>query len=223
MKNKNLLLITILSVSACVIHGVMLFTPFNSYALTSSIKLILFLACPIIYFTLTKDGNLFGLFHIKGRGKSLRYSVILGVVAIAVIFIAFAIVGSWLEHEMLANALLNVGITRENYILSVIYYVIINVALEELFFRGFIFLTLYRMGHKIYAHIFSATLFAVYHVAIMRYGVDLALLVLATMGLLAAGVFFNEITRRSESIIGSYVIHASASLAISVIGFNFIN
>ncbi|MCL2619543.1 MAG: CPBP family intramembrane metalloprotease [Defluviitaleaceae bacterium] len=223
MKNKNLLLITVLSILACVAHGVMLFTPFNDYIFTSLAKLVIFVACSIIYFALTKDGRFVDLFSVKGRGKALKYSALFGLGSAIVVFIAFLIIRPWLEQEMVVNALSNVGITSENYIFAVMYYVVVNVALEELFFRGFIFLTLYRIGYKVYAHIFSATLFAVYHVAIMRYGVDPALLVLATVGLTATGIFFNEITRRSDSIIGSYLVHASASLAISIIGFNFIN
>ncbi|MCL2235539.1 MAG: CPBP family intramembrane metalloprotease [Defluviitaleaceae bacterium] len=223
MKSRNLLLVTIISIMACAVHGVMLFTPFNDYATTSAIKLVLFVASPIIYYAVTKGGKFRDLFSVKDRKKALRFSAFLGLGAAIVIIIAFLTLRPWLEQEMIVNALSNVGISTDNYIFAALYYVIVNVALEELFFRGFVFLTLYRMGYKYYAHVFSALLFAVYHVAIMRYGVDFGLLIFATVGLVAVGLLFNEITRRCDSVIGSYVVHAGASLAISLVGFYFIN
>jgi len=222
MKNKNVLLITALSLLACIAHGAMLFTPFNNYIYTSAVKIILFVLCPILYFMFSKEGKLKDLFFLKGNIKSIKYSLLLGVVAFVTIFIAFAVIPPWLDESMIINAMLNVGITRDNYIFAVMYYLIINVALEELFFRGFIFLTLYRMNYKYYAHLYSSLLFAIYHVAIMKYGVTPGLLLISTIGLVCVGLIFNEITRRCNNVFGSYALHISASLAISLIGFYFL-
>jgi len=219
--NQKAFQITALSLFACIAHGVMLFTPFNDYIYTSAVKFALFVICPIIYFTITKDGKFKDLFFFDLNSKTIKYSLLFGIFVFIFILLGFLAIRSWLEPEMIQNAMANVGITSGNYVFVALYYLIINVGLEELFFRGFIFLTLYRLGYKYYAHLFSALLFAVYHIAIMRYGVAPALLILATIGLIIVGFLFNEITRRCNNITGSYIAHASASLALILIGFYF--
>jgi len=134
------------------------------------------------------------------------------------ILAAFIVINPLLDRQMIVGALSNVGITGENYFFALAYYILINVALEELFFRGFLFSILYRMNVKRYAHIFSSLLFAVYHISVMREGVTLGLLILSTVGLIFVGLLFNEITRRCESVVGSYAVHMGASLAIGLIG-----
>jgi len=222
MEKRNTTLITVFSLLACIAHGAMLYTPFNDYLYTSAAKFILFMLCPILYLAFSKNGTLRELFFSKGNAKSIKYSLLFGLIVFVTVFIGFAIVRPWLDESMIVDAMANVGITSNNYIFVVMYYVIVNVALEELFFRGFIFLAIYRMGYKYYAHIFSSLLFAIYHVAIMRYGVEPALLVLSTVGLIGVGFLFNEITRRCNNVVGSYAVHVCASLAISIIGFYFI-
>jgi len=222
MKNKNLWIVTTLSLLACIAHGVMLFTPFNDYTYTSAAKLMLFVATPIIYFALSKDGKFKDMFRVEKGTKAIKYSLLFGLATFVVVLLLFIIIRPWLDGEMIINAMSNVGITRENYIFAAMYYIVVNVALEELFFRGFIFLTLYKMGYRAYAHVFSALLFAIYHVAIMQHGVDTGILLLATGGLVAVGFLFNEITRRCNNVFGSYIVHFSASLAIVIAGFYFL-
>ncbi|MCL2618865.1 MAG: CPBP family intramembrane metalloprotease [Defluviitaleaceae bacterium] len=272
-----MILITALSLLACIAHGIMLYTPFNDYLYTSAVKLVLFAACPVVYLracsasfphrlcgrfsairrhllltypagtrhrrflnwrkiasqiqwekdteqalAVSKDGTLRDMFFREFNTKAVMYSAAFGVAVAAAMFAGFLIVRPWLDPPMIVGAMSNVGITPGNYAVVAGYYIFVNVALEELFFRGFIFLTLYRMGHVLYAHIYSSLLFAVYHVAIMRYGVTPELLILSTIGLVAVGLLFNEITRRCGSLAGSWIVHLCASLSISIIGFHLI-
>ena len=219
VKNKNLLLIMVLSLFACVLHGVMLFTPFNDYLFTSAVKIVLFVLCPVLYVAFSKDGTVKDLFFRKGDWKSIRYSLVLAGGALVFMISGFAVIHPWLDESMITHAMSNVGITGSNYIFAVLYYVVVNVALEELFFRGFIFLTLYRLGYKWYAHLYSSLLFAIYHVAIMQHGVEPMLLVLATVGLVCVGLFFNEITRRCGNLIGAWAVHVGAGVGIGVVGW----
>ena len=78
------------------------------------------------------------------------------------------------------------------------------------------------MRWKVFAHAYSAVLFAVYHLSVMRYGATPGLLVLGIIGLVFVGLLFNEITRRCNSVVGSYVVHLSASIAIGLIGAYYI-
>ena len=222
MNNKNLRLITLLSLLPCIAHGVMLHTPFNNYAYSSAIKLILFMLFPYVYFRMAQEGKFADLFRIKEHTKSIKQSCVLGIMVFAFIFIGFAVIHPWLDSNMITDAMSNVGITGNNYIFAFLYYVMVNVALEELFFRGFVFHTLYRMNQKKYAHGYSSLLFAVYHIAVIKDGIATVLIVISVIGLVGVGLLFNEITRRCENVVGSIVVHASASLAISLIGLFYL-
>jgi len=223
MKYKNLLLITAFSLLACVLHSLMLLTQFNQYAYTSGFKLFLFILFPVIYFAVSKEGKFKDLFFLTEDSspidkKYIKVSFVLAFLAFALILIGFFIMRPMLDQSMIIGALSDVGITENNFIPAFVYYALVNAALEELFFRGFIFITLYRMNFKIYAHVYSALLFAVYHIAVMKEGVTPGLLILAIVGLVVVGLMFNELTRRCRSIIGSYAVHVGAGVAISLIG-----
>jgi len=118
---------------------------------------------------------------------------------------------------MIIDALENNGITRGNFPLVFIYIVLINAALEQIFFRGFIFLTIHRKGFKFYAHIYSALLFALYHVAFLYSAVSLGMLVFLTAGLVVGGLIFNYFALICKSISGSLIIHIGANLSLNLI------
>jgi membrane protease YdiL (CAAX protease family) len=216
---KSLLMITLLSISVCIAHALVLHTEFNNYAFTSAVKIVLFLLCPFIYFRLSKAGEFKTTISLKGDKKNTKLSLFLGIFVFAFILVAFVtIFRPLLEQTMITSALSEVGITRNNYMIAFFYVILINAALEEVFFRGFIFLELYRMNFKVYAYIFSAVLFALYHVSVLRDGGTPGLLLLGIIGLVFAGLIFNELARRCDSIVGSLIVHASANLAINLIG-----
>ena len=222
VRNRNILLITVFTLLACCLHSLSLYTPFNQYVFTSALKVVFFVSCPAIYYYAAKDGKLKDLFSIRGNKKSIRAALFFSIGVFVFILAAFLAINPLLDRAMIVGALANVGITRDNYFFALAYYLLANVALEELFFRGFLFSTLYRMDVKRYAHAYSSLLFAVYHIAVMRGGVTPGLLALATVGLVFVGLLLNEIVRRCESVIGSYAVHMSASLAIGLIGAYFL-
>ena len=216
---KNTILITLFAMLACVLHALVLYSEFNNYAFTSVVKITLFVLCPFIYFKVSKAGEFKTIISLKGDKKNMKIALYLGIFVFAFILIAFiTIFRPLLEQSMIVDALSEVGITRSNYMIAFFYVILINAALEELFFSGFIFLELYRMNLKAYAHIFSAVLFALYHVSVIRDGATPGLFLLGIIGLAVVGLFFNEIARRCDSIVGSLIVHASANLAINLIG-----
>ena len=210
--------ITIFALLPCVIHAAMLHSQYNTYTYTSALKVFLFILSPIAYYAMSKDGNLRGLLTLGGDRKHLKQAGLLGLLVFAVILAGFAAFRPLLDESMIMGALADVGIDSGNYFLAFIYVVLVNAAVEEVFFRGFVFLTLYRMDYRRFAYIFSSLLFALYHVSVIRNGVSLPLLVLSTCALGGVGLLFNEITRRCDSIFGSLIVHMSANLAINFIG-----
>ncbi len=106
------------------------------------------------------------------------------------------------------------GVTGNNFWLVSLYIAFVNSFLEEFFFRGFGFLSLGEaLGPKA-AYLFSSLLFALYHVAIMASWFSLALFLLLTAGLL-----FNWLDSRTNSLYPSWFVHICANLAINSIGF----
>ena len=226
MKNKQALLITIFSIAACALHAIMLQTRFNSYLYTSAFKVFIFILCPYIYFKVAKKGkfeDLTALFSMHGDRKNIRHALLMGLGVITLIVAAFTILLPFLDSVYIDDALADIGITAGNAFFVAIYIVVINAALEQFFFRGFAFMSLYRMGLKRYAHAFSALLFSFYHIPILFGAVTPGILVLCTVGLVAAGLIFNYLAVRFRSITGSLIVHISANLAlILMIGWHFV-
>jgi len=123
----------------------------------------------------------------------------------------------FLDQAMIVDALAKNGITSTNFPLVFIYVVLINAALEETFFRGFVFMTLYRLNYKRFAHAYSCLLFAFYHVAILNNAVAPGMFILFIIGLAVAGLIFNYLVIKCKNVGGSLVVHISANLAINLI------
>jgi len=225
MGNKNVYLLLVFSLIACALHATILHTPFNDYAFTSAFKVVVFILFPILYFAFSKDGNikdLLSFFSLK-NAKNIKFALILGAGVFAVIVVAFIVLQPLFDRVMVIQTLENNGITPGNAIFVFLYIVIINAALEQFFFRGFVFMTLYSKGLKRFAHAFSSILFSVYHIPIIYNAVSPGILILCTVGLIVAGLIFNFLTVKCNSIIGSLIVHISANLALNLmIGIYFV-
>jgi len=209
-------------VTACALHAVMLHTQFNSYLVTSALKCFLFLLCPLAYFRISGTGSLGELVTGKANKQQIKQSAIIALLTIPIILLVFIVLRSLLDPKMIADALSNVGITGINYFFVFVYVVLINAGIEELFFRGFVFLCLYRAGCKKYAYLYSAFLFALYHVSVIRSAVTPGLLLLAVVGLFFGGLVLNLLAKRCDSILGSLVVHICINLAINTIGVYYL-
>ena len=225
MKNKNVYLLTAFSLLACILHAVMLHTPFNAYAYTSAFKVFIFILCPIVYFKVSQEGKLkdvFLLFSVEDR-KKLRLPLLLGVGVFTLIVVTFTILLPFIDRAAVVDALAENGITPRNAFFVFLYIVVINAALEQFFFRGFVFMTLHRMNFKGYAQAYSAVLFSFYHIPILYNAVTPGILILCTVGLVVAGLIFNALTLKCNSISGALIVHISANLALNLmIGVHFV-
>jgi membrane protease YdiL (CAAX protease family) len=203
----------------------MLQTPLNDYLYTSIAKVILFLLIPFLYYKIFKEGTykeLLSLFILKDK-RDVKLPLVLGGIVFTFIVVTFIIIRPLIDSAMVDEALANIGITPGNAVFVVLYIVLINAALEQLFFRGFVFMSLYRMGIKPYAHIYSSVLFAVYHIPVLFHALAPGMLILATLGLVVAGLIFNALTVKCKSISGALIVHISANLALNLmIGIYFV-
>ncbi|MDR0249126.1 MAG: CPBP family intramembrane metalloprotease [Oscillospiraceae bacterium] len=216
MKNKNIVALTGVSFAACALHYAWLQTPLTLYAYASALKCALFLACPIMYFALAGNGSLRSMFAGVSP-KAAKLSFAAGLCVFALIWLLFFAARPFLSAEALGGAFGRRGITEGNFIFVFLYIILINAALEEIFFRGFVFMTLCREGVKRFAHAYSCLLFALYHAAILDNAVSPPLFALCMAGLAAAGLFFNILTAKCGGITASLIVHVAANAALNLI------
>ena len=123
----------------------------------------------------------------------------------------------------IAGSLLdNAGVSKENFLYVSLYISLVNSLLEELFFRGLLFLNLKHRSRR-FAYVFSAGAFAAYHVAMMIGWFSPVLWLLVMAGLFVGGLIFNWLNEKQESIYPSWLVHMFANFAINTIGFILLN
>ena len=215
--NRMVWSLTLVSLAACVLHGAMLFTPFNMYLYTSVAKVVLFLSFLLVYYRVALKEGFVDFLLVRGDRRNIRLSFLLGLGVFLFIWGAFFVLRPLIDSGLIVDALAANGITRENFHFVFLYIVVINATLEQVFFRGFIFLTLYRRGFKGYAYVYSSLLFSLYHVPIIWGGVTWPIMALSVVGLVVAGLIFNFLAVKCKNLSGSIIVHVSANFALNTI------
>lgn len=188
------------------------------YPVKSALKLAVFLGCAGVYALLTKDRGSFGAFRRPER-KSLRFAALLAAAVLTFLLGGYLLLSPWLDLSAIpANLAAKEGITAKTFPFAAAYITFCNSLLEEFFFRGFAFLTLYWAGYKSLAYSFSALAFALYHLSITDGWGAPGLIVLMVAGLTAAGLFFNWLDREG-SIFPSWLVHMGANMGTNAVGF----
>ncbi len=215
---KDGITIMILVFAVCLVMAYVEIVMAPGYAVKSGIKMALFLVVPILFLMTSKKISIPSFFQMK-RGE-WRFSAILAAITFLGIVGAYFIFRGQFDFSSVApNLQSKLGINGTNFVFVAIYISLVNSLLEEFFFRGFAFLALKKSAGKKTAYGFSATAFALYHVAIMNGWFSLPLMALLILSLFLAGCLFNYIDEKKSSILPSWMIHISANFAINVIGF----
>ena len=212
---KSIVIVSVISLIACVLYTGFLYTPLNDYLFSSVFKVFIFILAPIVYFAISKNESFKDMFP-KGDKKYIKLSFMYGLAVIAVIFIVFIVVRPFIEREMIVNTMAEYSIDGSNFPFVFIHIVLINAALEELFFRGFIFSTIYKTN-RVYAHLYSSILFSLYHVSYLSNALNLGVFLFAVIGLIIAGIIFNLLVVKCKSMSGCLIVHVSANLALNMI------
>lgn len=180
------------------------------------IKALSFGCCMGLYLLLSGDRELLTMFRRPDR-QSVKWSVPLASGVFLFLAAGYMVLSPWLDLSAIPNQLRLNGITADNFPLISAYIILCNALLEEVFFRGFAFLTLKRLAGVRFAYVFSGLIFAAYHVSIMSGWFHPLWFVLFIAGLAVAGMLFDFLDRRG-SIWNGYLVHAGANLAINLIG-----
>ena len=217
LKEKYIILIS--SFIACISMFAIESFIATSYLIKSSIKLVVF-SLPIILYT-----KMFGFRSIRNQFSNLKFSKLklIFIFAICVYFfiiILFFLLRDYIDLDVIRNNLLaKENITATNFVYVSLYISFVNSFLEELFFRGFMFLSLAKSGSRRFAYLISSLAFSLYHVAIISAWFNIWIFILIIVGLMFVGYIFNYITEKLDSFLASWVVHIFANLAINTIGF----
>lgn len=190
-----------------------------NYWVKSAIKIILFVLIPLGLNYIFKWVQLKELLVIKKKGREL---LVVGSLVIYLFIVgSYLTIGQWFSFsEVTVTLEETMAIHRDNFIFIALYIPVINAFIEEFFFRGILFLTLNKYIKTSFAYLISASIFSLYHVAIMSNWFSIPLFLLLVFSLLVAGLLFNWINAKTGSIYASYFIHAASNLAINTIGLH---
>ncbi len=216
-KRKSIIIISIVLV-CCLIMGIIDAVVKPQYMMKSIIKIFLFLICPIVYSIYDKELNIKLLF--KANKQGLIVAFLSGISIFIFILGGYFLIGSFFNLLNITLSLTkNIGVNKNNFLWIAIYISFINSLLEEFFFRGFSFFTLKDNTSRKFAYIFSSSVFAFYHIAMMIGWFDIVLFILLLSALFVGGLIFNYFNEKYENIYISWLIHMFANFAINSIGF----
>ncbi len=184
------------------------------YAVKSLIKVLLFAGCVAVYSLITKK-SIKSLIYLN-RPRNLKPLLVSIAVCFFGIFAAFLILRNQIDLSAIRNSLITKeNLTKENCLFVFAYIIIVNSFLEEAFFRGFV--TRLFANRKAGAAV-SALLFSLYHIGIVSAWFNPLVFVLCIVGLAFVGLFLQWLCETRQSIVGSWIVHASANVAINIIG-----
>lgn len=219
INKKAVILITvvvILTLGMSIIDGVV--SP--PYFIKSMIKIGLFLGIPLLYFLIFKEERqeLKKLF-VPNR-KDLLLALALGTGVFAVVLAAYFGCRGFIDFAGIQDSLTSgIGVNADNFVYVAIYISVANSLLEEFFFRGISFILLKKETNRMFAYIFSAGMFAFYHVGMTSGWFGAGIFALMMFGLFAGGCIFSFLNEKCENIYPSWLVHLCANLSINTIGF----
>lgn len=155
------------------------------------------------------------------RGRLMRL-LALGALTLLAVLTVHHFARSGIDAGAVTESLVEkYRITRGDLVVYGLYLSFVNALLEELFFRGYLFLNLLGAG-RLFAYLFSGALFSVYHLVNIAGWFSPALFAAALAGLFLAGVLFCWLDERARSIWPGYVVHLFADLAIVGVGWRLL-
>lgn len=219
MNKKSIYIIAsalILSLSVTIVDAIIK----PNYFLKIPIKIIFFLAIPLIYFLINKEETKAFKKLFTFKKNQLLKSILLGILIYVIIIVGYHITKNIIDYSNVTTNLTNsMDITANNFIYVSLYISLLNSFLEEFFFRGFSFITLKKHTSKTFAHIFSSTIFAVYHIGMLLGSFALPAIIFLLISLIIAGLILNYLNEQSDNIYPSWLVHMFANFAINTIGF----
>ncbi|MBE6114215.1 MAG: CPBP family intramembrane metalloprotease [Erysipelotrichaceae bacterium] len=193
-----------------------------TYFVKSCIKICLFLIVPLGYFLVDRSERNKALMRsiFVWKRKDLVNALLLGMGVYVVIMVAYMIFRNFIDLSLIQDSLASgMRVTAENFVYVAVYISFVNSLLEEFFFRGYAYMILKSETNSKFACVFSAILFAMYHVGMTSGWFSWYIYVLAMLGLFVGGCIFNVLNDHCGTIYPSWLVHMFANFAINTVGF----
>ena len=218
MNKKNLICVLFIGLIGCAAMAIVDGIIMPGYVLKSAIKLLFFFAIPLV--SALMDREIIFKDVLKFNKKGILTAIAMGIGVYAIILGGYLLLKDVFDFSKVASSLSgNVGVTKSNFIFVAIYISFVNSFLEELFFRGYIFTNLKKNGNRVLAYGVSSILFALYHVALMTGWFSVGLTALLIAALAAAGVIFDYLAEKFDTVCVPWALHMFANFSINTIGF----
>jgi uncharacterized protein len=220
MEKKHVFQIVILTILSCTALFIVEQVLIVSYLWKTLAKIGLFLVVPLLYIRIVLKQPILKFLNLKNIDFSkLRLGFILGLLSMGIVIGAFFLFSFIIDTNTIIADLESRGITASVFIFIAVYITFGNSLLEEFYFRGFLFLNIYRSQSKLFAYLFSSLLFALYHIGIFMAWFNIWLILLALLGLFVVGLIFNWLNTKSDNFLNSWILHILADVGVMVVGF----
>ena len=217
MKHKRLLSAVLLSITAVVFLSFIESILKPSYLVKSILKILCF-AGSVFFYSFAYKEDIFSLIHLKKKMPDKKLIFFLLFVYAGIILLFF-LLKERIDLSAIRRSLLEKeGLNKDNFLFIFSYIILCNSFLEEAFFRGFLIEVFKKEGLYKAGSMYSAILFALYHIGIVANWFQPLVFLLCIVGLSLAGLFLEWICERNDTLLASYAVHAFANLAINTIG-----
>lgn len=224
MKNNKKMFLPLSFVLALLGYYLLVKSLQPTYVVKAAVKLILFFGLPIAYFYLCGNISLLRqrLLPSPFPWKRLLKLLLPGITMIVLInILADPLVALFGIEQIVNDVVSRTRTSKAILLIAFIYIPFINGLAEEIFFRGFYYLEIAQIYRGSAASIFSAFLFALYHLALINSWFSWQVLLLSMSGLFAIGLILNALVKKNGDILGAWLLHAIANIAILSISFRF--
>lgn len=210
--------IIIITIISCIIMALVETFVEPPYMIKSAVKVVVFLLLPVISMKLFNI-KVFDRTFLLNK-KVLMKLLLLGFLIYFVIIGAYIATRNMFDYSALVRSLsADQKVNSGSFIWVALYISFCNSFLEEFLFRFYSFIKLSDYMTKGITYLFSALMFAVYHVAMIGTSFPVPLLILALFGLAIGGGIFDYVDEKSKNIYNSWIIHMFADFAIMTIWY----
>ncbi len=216
LRNKRIMTAVLIAFMALIVMTAVEKYVQPGYWIKSAVKAIMFAGSVCLYAGIHQK-NIFKLIGLKKNkpSRKLLFCIFFAYAGIIVLYLLLRnqIDLAGIRDKLFAKEHLN----RNNFIFIFSYIILINSFLEESFFRGFLYQVFRKEGYEKAGIVFSALVFALYHISIMDGWFNTAIMVLGIGGLFLTGIFLQLVCKYEGSLLGSWLVHGFANLAINTI------
>ena len=186
------------------------------YWIKSLIKSFVFGGSMLLYASLYNE-DFRELIHLQKKRPSQKLLLFM-IFAYLGIIVLYLLLSRYIDLSSIRDSLIRKEhLSKQNFLFIFSYIILVNSFLEESFFRGFLYQAFKTQGKEKTGIIFSALIFALYHISIMDGWFHPLILLLGILGLFGAGIFLQLVMKNEDNLLGSWLVHAFANLAINTI------